>query len=233
MAQAITRLRSLGRRLVCSAARHELLFWKVLLTDTPTTRAVLAAPATVADADVVVHIDWAPAADRQKIGIVVLSHGLYASTFVPQWFLEICPTDALAPSSPTFEAFALVSYFACFPDLAANRVSYVYTDNDPFLKRSSALTSSSGSPPLDAALKLGALRASQLNARYILARVPTDLNTANWFTHVADQLPKFEHALSSAGIFTPFLRRNPVSPTPPSEWIALRASSRIPCRAPQ
>jgi hypothetical protein len=211
---------------LCPAARHELLFWKVLLTDAPMTRILLAAPSDVSSADVVVHIDWAPANGRQKIGIAVLSHGLYTSTFVPQWFLDICPSDARAPSSPTFEAFALASYFVCFPDLAANHISYVYTDNDPFLKRSSALTSS-GSPSLDAALKLGALHAAQLNARYVLARVPSALNIANWLTHVSDQMPQFERALRSADISVPFLRRSPASHMPPSAWKALQHSSRV------
>jgi len=214
-----------GRQALTLVARGELLFWKVLLTDAPMSRTVFAAPATASSAEVVVHIDWAPAGGLQKIGIVILSHGLYTSTHVPQWFLDFCPPSS-APSSPAFEAFALVSYFACFPDLAANRTSRIYTDNDPFLMRSSAITSS-GSPPFDAALKLGALHALQLNAHYTLARVPSALNVANWLTHVSDQTPQLEHALHSAGIFAPFFPRSPVLPTPPSAWKALQHSSRV------
>ena len=202
--------------------REELLFLKSVLTSCPRSRVAALTASSPEDAAVIVHVDWAPAERGvQQIGIAVLSHGLYAITQVPDWFLEAYPVSigvdgSSNPSSPTFEAFCVVSYLACFPDLAANQVSFIYTDNDPFLLRSSLFTSS-GSPSMDAALKLGALSALSLNAHIVVQRVPTDLNISNWLTH--SQMPKFQQALKSAGISRQFWPRSPVLPTLPSSWI--------------
>ena len=211
------------------AADRELRFWAAVLKSVPASRVVFSTKRAKdpAAADVIVMVDWSPCGGKQCIGIAVLSHGLFASLPIPPWFLRrfpVSPTSS-SPSSPAYEAFAVVAYLHSFPDVAANGVSFIFSDNQSFLARTSEL-SSKGSPALDAALQLLALASLRTNAHLAFGFVESADNFSDPISR--DDVQAFHARVLSAGISRRFLRRNPPSLLPPDWWRSLPTSSPPP-----
>ena len=194
-------------------ARRELTFWSAVLKDIPSSRAAFVSPtvASPASADVIVAFDWNPAAGQHLVGIAVLSHGLYTIAKVPPWFLKRHPEM----SSPALEAMGFFLYVACFPDIAADCVSFCFNDNLAFIQRAPEL-SSVNSTAFDSALQLGAFEALRINARCFFAFVDTLNNDSDSLSRGKPQ--EFEAKLRLRGFYHQFSQRNPASPSPPTLW---------------
>ena len=219
-----------GRPLpVPPAAVRELRFWAAVLKSVPASRVVFSTKraSDPSAADVIVMVDWSPNEGKQRIGIAVLSHGLFASLPIPSWFLRKFPVSSTSncPSSPAYEAFAVVAYLHSFPHVASNGVSFVFSDNQSFLARTSEL-SSKGSPALDAALQLLALASLRTNAHLAYGFVESADNFSDPLSR--DDIQAFHSRVLSAGISKQFLQHSPPSLQPPDWWRSLPASSPPP-----
>ena len=194
-------------------ARRELKFWCAVFKDIPSSRAAFVSPSvsSPASADVIVAFDWNPAAGQHLVGIAVLSHGLYTIAKVPPWFLKRHP----AMSSPALEAMGYFLYVTCFPDIAADCVSFCFNDNLAFIQRAPEL-SSVNSTAFDSALQLGAFEALRINARCFFAFVDTTNNDSDSLSR--DHPQEFEAKLRSRGFSHQFSLRSPASPSPPTLW---------------
>ena len=199
-----------------AAAQRDAVFWQAALKSVPRSMATFAATNTddPASWDVVVHTDWCPLpGGEQVLAVYVLSHGLYSAVHAPSWFLELYPdAGSPFPSSPTFEALTLYAYLQIFPDIAQGSTSAFFNDNVPWLLRTSSF--SSPTPSVDAALRLGALAAMQLNARIIPLHVPTTHSLADPVSHSNHQA--LARRCTLLGLSAPVWRDPPSLPEPPS-----------------
>lgn len=160
---------------------------------------------------VVGHTDWSSTPAPGTLGVVLLSHGLFASGPMPPIYYDPVSPSAEADSSPTGEATAVIALLHTFRALVANSVIAVFTDNETFRQKfhHEGQFKSRHSPALDQRIRDIAILLSTLNTRLLLLRVPGTLC-------MADHLTK-----SQAGREGSVLRKRLLE-----TWPALQLSSR-------